>query len=343
MSVQSVIYGLEGLRLTKDEKAFFRDSDPWAFNLFARNVDSPKQVMGLNDELRDCLGRECFIFIDQEGGRVQRLRPPHWRKAPPANVFTALWNREPELALLAVKLNHQLIGAELRGLGIDADFAPVVDLSIPGADDVIGDRAYHTDPAAIGAMARAALEGLNAQGVAGVIKHIPGHGRADADSHHALPIVREEADLLMETDFAAFKAIKDAPMAMTAHVVYAAYDDEHPATVSTAVIDSVIRGAIGFDGLLMSDDVSMKALAGTLQQRAERSLKAGCDLVLHCNGLMGEMVEVAHGLKALDGKALERANSAEATRGPAKALNIEASLETLEGYFKEAGLELETA
>ena len=236
-----------------------------------------------------------------------------------------------------------MIGHELRNLGIDADFAPVVDLSIEGADDVIGDRAYHRDPAAIGAMARAALEGLNAQGVAGVIKHIPGHGRADADSHHALPVVREEAGVLIETDFAAFKAIKDAPMAMTAHVVYAAYDDENPATVSKTVIDDVIRGLIGFDGLLMSDDVSMKALEGSLQARTENGLKAGCDLVLHCNGDMHEMIEVAHGTQALDAKALERALAAEQTRGLAVELDVEASLKQLDQYFTEAGLELESA
>lgn len=339
MSISAALYGLSGTELTPEEKAFFRDADPWGFILFARNVDRPKQVARLTGSLRDLLGRDCPVFIDQEGGRVQRLKPPTWRKAPPASVFGQLWDREPELALQAVTLNHEMLAHELINLGIDVDFAPCCDLSIPGADAVIGDRAFHADPSPVSAMAQAALDGLHRQGVAGVIKHIPGHGRADADSHLALPIVREEHGLLSETDFAAFKGVAGAEMGMTAHVVYADIDEEHCATVSKDVIATIIRGEIGFDGLLMSDDLSMQALDGTLRQRGEAAAKAGCELLMHCNGQMKEMVEVAHAAVRLDAKALERARAAEACRGTPAGLDFEAAKTRLSGIFSEAGLE----
>ncbi|MGP1276224.1 MAG: beta-N-acetylhexosaminidase [Caulobacterales bacterium] len=340
MSVSAAIYGLSGESLTPDEKAFFRDSNPWAFILFARNIDRPKQIIRLVSELRDCVGRDAPVFIDQEGGRVQRLKAPLWRAAPPAARFGELWDREPELALEAVRLNHRLLAQELRDLGIDCDCAPVVDLAIPGADAVIGDRAFHGEPAPVAEMARAALAALKDQGVAGVIKHIPGHGRADADSHYALPVVREDAEILFGTDFAAFKGVAEAaPMAMTAHVTFTAIDPENCATLSKDVISTIIRGEMGFDGLLMSDDLSMKALSGTLRQRGERALGAGCDMLLHCNGERAEMIEVAHGAVRLGGKALERAKAAEEARGTPQGLDVAATNDAMARCFTEAGLE----
>lgn len=340
MSVSAAIYGVSGETLTPDEKAFLRDANPWGFILFGRNIDRPKQIIRLVNELRDCVGWEAPVFLDQEGGRVQRLKAPLWRAAPPAARFGELWDREPELALEAVRLNHRLLAQELRDLGMDCDCAPVVDLAIPGADAVIGDRAFHAEPGPIAEMARAAIAGMKDQGVAGVIKHIPGHGRADADSHFALPVVREDHETLHNTDFAAFRGVADAaPMAMTAHVTFTAIDPENCATLSRDVIAQIIRGDIGFDGLLMSDDLSMKALDGTLRQRGTKALSAGCDMLLHCNGDRAEMVEVAHAAITLSGKALERAKAAEDARGKASGLDVAATNDALARCFAEAGLE----
>lgn len=340
MSVSAALYGLAGEVLSPDEKAFFKDADPWGFILFARNIDRPKQVQALTDALRDCVGRNAPVFIDQEGGRVQRLKPPVWRSAPPAAQFGALWDREPELALDAVKLNHQLLGAELIELGIDVDFAPCADLSVPGAHDVIGDRAFHCDPEPIAAMSTTALAGLLDQGVLGVIKHVPGHGRAGVDSHLELPVVDTDVETLHERDFAAFAAIEGAMMAMTAHVIYSAIDPENTATHSAELIDQIIRGAIGFDGLLMTDDLSMEALTGSLKQRGERAVAAGCDLLMHCNGRMAEMVEIAHAAPRLDGLAAERAAAALDQRRSPAAFDREAGLARLNDLFSEAGLKL---
>ncbi|WP_203292145.1 beta-N-acetylhexosaminidase [Maricaulis parjimensis] len=314
MSLSSAIYGLEGLTLSPDEKAFFRDADPWGFILFARNVEGVRQLSRLTLELRDCVGRDAPILIDQEGGRVARLKPPTWRKAPPAQVFGDLFLKDEEAAIEATRINHRLLAHELRTVGIDVDCAPVADLRIEGADAIIGDRSFGTSPEPIAHLGRAAMEGLMAGGVAPIIKHIPGHGRAQADSHLELPVVPEEHGLLAETDFAPFKALADAPMAMTAHIVYADIDDENPATQSSEMIGRIIRGEIGFDGLIMTDDLSMKALTGTFRERGERSLAAGCDMLLHCNGDMKEMIAVAEGAKTMAGKALERALAAEAAR-----------------------------
>lgn len=330
----AAIYGLAGLELTADEKAFFRDADPWGFILFARNIDRPKQVSKLCVALRDAVGWDAPVFIDQEGGRVQRLKPPTWRAAPPADVFGRLFRRDEEAGLEAVRLNHRLIAAELTALGVDADCAPCIDLQIEGADAIIGDRAYSTEPEIVSRLGRAAMEGLLAGGVAPVIKHIPGHGRADADSHLALPRVDTPREVLEATDFAPFRALADAPMAMTAHVVYSDIDPDDPATHSEAMIADVIRGSIGFDGLLMSDDLSMQALSGTLSVRAERALRAGCDLVLHCNGQMREMVEIAHAVPALGGKALERADVAADCRRTPDDFDAETGLARLDGLLK---------
>jgi len=339
MSASAAIYGLAGQALSPDEKAFFRDADPWGFILFARNIDRPRQVRALTDSLRDALGRDTPVFIDQEGGRVQRFRPPVWRAAPPAARFGELWDREPELALEAVKLNHQLLGRELIELGVDANCAPCLDIHVPGAHDVIGDRALHHRPEAIAAMGSAALEGLLDQGVLGVIKHIPGHGRAGADSHLELPVVETDEETLRQTDFAAFAGVKSALMAMTAHVVYSAIDPDDCATLSSGVIDQIIRGHIGFDGLLMSDDLSMHALSGTMETRARRALGSGCDMLLHCNGVMDEMTAVANEAVRLDHKALKRAEAVLGARRKPAPLDAEAALKRLDRLFEEAGLE----
>ncbi|WP_323762815.1 beta-N-acetylhexosaminidase [Maricaulis sp.] len=314
MTIASVIYGLAGTKLSPDEKAFFRDIDPWGFILFARNIEGINQVSRLTLELRDCVGRDAPILIDQEGGRVARLRPPTWRDAPAAQRFADLWQIDEEQAIEATRINHRLLAHELRTIGVDVDCAPVADLRIEGADDIIGDRAFGTTPEPIIHLGRAAMDGLMAGGVAPIIKHIPGHGRARADSHLELPVVPEEHGLLSETDFAPFKGLNDAPMAMTAHIVYADIDRDLPATQSSDMIGKVVRGEIGFDGLLMTDDLSMKALAGTFRERGELSLKAGCDMLLHCNGQMSEMIGVAEGTTALTGRALERAEAAERVR-----------------------------
>ncbi|OLF74082.1 beta-hexosaminidase [Maricaulis sp. W15] len=314
MTIASVIYGLGGTKLSPDEKAFFRDIDPWGFILFARNIDDVRQVSRLTLELRDCVGRDAPILIDQEGGRVARLRPPTWRASPAAQRFADLWFVDEELAIEATRTNHRLLAHELRTIGVDVDCAPVADLRIEGADDIIGDRAFGTTPEPIIHLGRAAMDGLMAGGVAPIIKHIPGHGRARADSHLELPVVPEEHGLLSETDFAPFKGLNDAPMAMTAHILYADIDPDQPATQSPDMVGKIIRGEIGFDGLLMTDDLSMKALSGTFRERGELSIKAGCDMLLHCNGNMSEMIGVAEGTAALAGRALERAEAAEAAR-----------------------------
>jgi len=314
MTIASVIYGLAGTKLSPDEKAFFRDIDPWGFILFARNIEGINQVSRLTLELRDCVGRDAPILIDQEGGRVARLRPPTWRDAPAAQRFADLWEIDEELAIEATRINHCLLAHELRTIGVDVDCAPVADLRIDGADAIIGDRAFGTTPEPIIHLGRAAMDGLMAGGVAPIIKHIPGHGRAQADSHLELPVVPEEHGLLSETDFAPFRGLNDAPMAMTAHIVYADIDRDLPATQSADVVGKVVRGEIGFDGLLMTDDLSMKALTGTFRERGELSLKAGCDMLLHCNGQMSEMIAVAEGSAALTGRALERAEAAERIR-----------------------------
>lgn len=338
-AISCAMYGLAGEVLTADEKAFFRDSEPWAFSLFKRNIDRPKQVRALTESIRDALGRDVPIFIDQEGGRVQRLRSPNWREVPPAGQFGALWTREPELAREAVKLNHQLMAHEMRQLGIDGDYAPCLDLTIPGAHEIIGDRSLGQVPEAVSAMGKAALEGLNDQGVMGVIKHMPGHGRASVDSHFELPVIDTDEATLSGTDFAAFKGLNDAPIGMTAHMVYTAIDPDDCTTFSGEIIGRIIRRDIGFDGLLMTDDLSMKALDGSFKSRGERATAAGCDILLHCNGDMAEMIEVAHGAVRLDHQAKRRADAALKTRGPAREFDVEAGLDRLDRLFDEAGLE----
>ena len=308
---RAAILGCSGLSLSREEEAFFRDVQPWGFILFARNVEAPDQVRRLVDQLRATVDRpDAPVLIDQEGGRVQRLGPPHWRRYPPGRAYGELASNDPLLRREITRLGARLLAHDLAALGINVDCVPVLDVPVAGAHDVIGDRAYAKTPEGVALLGRAACEGLIAGGVLPVIKHIPGHGRAMADSHHDLPVVDTAYDELDAWDFAPFKMLSDMPMAMTAHVVYSAVDAKRPATTSKKAMRQVIRGAIGFDGLVMSDDLSMKALGGEFADRARDSLAAGCDVVLHCNGDMAEMKAVLAGTKALSGQALRRAKAA---------------------------------
>jgi len=334
MSARAAIFGLKGPRLDDNERDFFRDADPWGFILFARNVESPKQLARLCVSLRDVVGREAPVFIDQEGGRVQRLRAPQWREAPAAELFGKLFAVDPQAGKEAVWLNHCLIAHELRASGIDADCAPCLDLAIEGADAVIGDRAYGSDVEMIAMLGQSAMDGLMAGGVAPVVKHLPGHGRADADSHFQLPRVREPLDLLKDTDFAPFAALNHAVMGMTAHIVYDALDTDLPATMSSAALD-YIRSEIGFDGLIMTDDLSMRALTGSFQDRTRHSLEAGCDVVLHCNGNRREMQAVAECLPELEGDALDRALRAEAARNRGEKFDANRGLSKLDAFLEQ--------
>ncbi len=314
MTANAVIFGCEGLSLTDWERKFFADSNPLGFILFARNCESPEQIRALVAELHESIGRDTApVLIDQEGGRVVRLKPPRWRATPAAGRFGLLAGRDRELAEQAVHLNARLIAAELLELGITVNCAPVLDLPAPGTGDAIGDRAFGADPERVAALGRAFCDGLLAGGVLPVIKHIPGHGRARVDSHFELPVVETPRAELEISDFRPFAALARMPWAMTGHLVYTAIDPDNPATMSGAVIAEVIRGAIGFDGVLVTDDLSMKALSGDYAQRAAKSLAAGCDVVLHCNGEAGEMTATMAGIGALSGDA-ERRLAAAANR-----------------------------
>ena len=292
-------------------------------------------MRALNDELRAAADDPgALVFVDQEGGRVQRLKPPLARLRRPAEAFGALYDRDPMTAREAVTLNHRLLAGELRALGFDADCAPCIDLSLPEGHDVIGDRAFGRDPSRVSDLGRAAIDGRLAGGVAPVIKHIPGHGRATADSHHHLPVVTTPLNMLEATDFQPFRALADAPMAMTAHVVFTAVDPDACVTLSRHAVEQVIRGHIGFDGLLMSDDLSMKALGGAFQDRTRRAIRAGCDVALHCNGDMAEMTAVAEAAGELHGRAAERAHAARAAARREQAFDPEAA----EARLAELGL-----
>jgi len=303
--------------LTEWERAFFARTAPLGFILFARNVQDPPQVRALVTDLRAAVGRaDAPVLIDQEGGRVARLRPPHWRAAPPAARFGVLAERDPDAACRAVMLNARLLAAELADLGITVDCAPVLDLRRPETHEAIGDRAFAGDPDLVAMLGRSFCTGLLAGGVTPVIKHVPGHGRATVDSHLALPMVAAARDELMASDFRAFAALADAPWAMSAHVVFRAIDPDHPATTSPRVVAEIIRGAIGFDGVLVSDDLSMQALSGNLGARAAAALAAGCDVALHCNGRRDEMEQVAAAVPALDAAAIRRLSAAAARSAP---------------------------
>jgi len=311
MNRLALITGLSGTVLTADEAAFLRETRPCGLILFARNCTGLDQIRALVAEAHDAVGStDTLVLIDQEGGRVQRLRPPLARALPPARAYGRWYAQEPAAALQAAFDAARLVAAELHALGINTNCAPVLDLPVEGAHDIIGDRAYGTSIDAVVALAGAVADGYIAGGIVPVIKHIPGHGRATADSHHDLPVVMTPHDELAATDFAPFRALARLPAAMTAHVVYGAMDGTAPATTSARVIGEVIRREIGFDGLLMSDDLSMQALSGDIRTRAERSIAAGCDVVLHCNGELAEMRAAAAGTPTLAGPAHRRTAAA---------------------------------
>ncbi|PIB93054.1 beta-N-acetylhexosaminidase [Caulobacter sp. FWC2] len=311
MSTSSAaILGCAGTTLTAEEVAFFRDVKPWGFILFKRNIADPEQVRALTAALRATVGRDdAPILIDQEGGRVARLQPPHWRVYPPGRAYGELVANDPLTAREITRLGSRLIAHDLRSIGINVDCVPVLDVPDPNGHEIIGDRAYGDTPEQVATLGRAAAEGLLAGGVLPIIKHIPGHGRALSDSHLELPVVKAKLLELEIRDFAPFRVLSDMPMAMTAHVVYTAIDRNRPATTSKKVIKKIIRESIGFDGLLMSDDLSMKALSGDFKQRAKDSLSAGCDVVLHCNGDMAEMKAVMSGVGRLGKEARRRAQA----------------------------------
>ena len=310
MPVSAFVCGCAGPSLTPWERRFLREAQPWGLILFKRNVDNPEQLTDLTESFREAVGRgDAPVLIDQEGGRVQRLGPPHWPAYPSAASYLSTAG-EVELAAKLVRLTAQLMASDLLAVGININCLPVLDVTYPDSHRVIGDRAYGSDPAAIAQLGRAAADGLLAAGVLPVMKHMPGHGRALADSHLELPVVDVSVAELEASDFAPFIANADLPIGMSAHVVYPALDPEHPATTSPVVIQEVIRKRIGFDGLLLSDDLSMQALSGTLRQRAEAALEAGVDIVLHCNGNPDEMQEIAASIPPLRGPAEQRALAA---------------------------------
>lgn len=313
---RAFIAGCAGPALLPQERDFFARMQPWGLILFRRNVETPAQVAALVAAFRAVVGRtDAPVLIDQEGGRVQRLGPPHWPAYPPAERFAAMAEAgDAAGAEAAARANAQVMAEDLAALGIDVDCVPCADLRLPEGHGIIGDRAYGAEPVQVARLARAVAEGMGVRGVLPVLKHIPGHGRARADSHESLPVVETSRAELEATDFEPFRRLADLPLAMTAHVVYAAIDPDAPATTSRRVIDEVIRGHIGFDGALMSDDLSMGALSGTLAERARASFAAGCDLALHCNGRLDEMEEVAQASPVLAGEAARRCAAALAWR-----------------------------
>ncbi len=308
--MQAAIYGFAGLELTADERAFFRDSDPVGFILFKRNCDNHEQLRRLTDSLRDLSGRDDVpILIDQEGGRVARLKPPEWPAFPPAERFSRLYQLAPSSAIEAARSNARALALMLRSVGVNVDALPLLDVRQEGASDIIGDRALGSEPMQVAALGRAVLDGLASAGVVGIVKHMPGHGRALVDSHHELPVVTASAEEL-EADLEPFERLSSAPMGMMAHVVYTAWDSDHPASQSAVVIEHIIRQRIGFDGFLMSDDSNMNALTGSQAERALACVAAGCDVALPCNGVLKDNIAIAARLPELSGAGAERLSRA---------------------------------
>ncbi len=328
MPARAFITGLAGTTLSAMERRFVREARPWGLIIFKRNVNSPQQVTELTSSFRDAVGWEAPVLVDQEGGRVQRLAPPHWPAYPPGARYGELYERDHAAGLAAARLAGHLIASDLRLLGIDVDCLPLADVPVQGGDAVIGDRAYGSEPDKVAAIAGSIAQGLLAGGVLPVLKHLPGHGRAKADSHHRLPVVDTDRTTLEATDFAAFKPLAGLPLGMTAHVVFSSIDPVAPATTSVTMVREVIRGFIGFQGLLMSDDISMGALSGSLAARSRAALAAGCDIVLHCNGDLAEMAEVAGAVPELSGDALVRADAALAQRSAPEEFDVTAARET---------------
>ena len=316
MSQSAVIYGFEGLALTADEISFFREINPWGYIVFARNIETPDQVLRLTDSLRDLSGRANLpILVDQEGGRVARFKEPHWKKTPPAEVFGKLYQVNPEDGLEAVRLNSRYMAHQLKSVGVTVNCLPMLDVRAADSNDwVIGDRAYGENPQAIASLGRAAAEGLMDGGMLPVIKHLPGHGRARVDSHESLPVVEANLADLEGLDFKPFHQLRDLPVAMTGHLVFTGIDHDLPSTLSPKVVENVIRsdapGRIGFDGLLLTDDISMGALTQSYEERARLALAAGCDILLHCNGDRTEMEAIASRTPKLAGKSQIRAEKA---------------------------------
>lgn len=333
--MRAFITGVAGPALTDNERQFLKEAEPFGLIIFARNVAGPERLRRLIAEARSLLGRDAPVLIDQEGGRVQRLGPPHWPLYPPGATYGTIYDSDTDKGLAAARLGARLIAADLAALGIDVDCLPVADVPVAGANAVIGDRAYGTHPGKVAAIAGAVAAGLAEGGVLPVLKHIPGHGRATADSHQRLPVVTADRATLERTDFAAFRPLVELPLAMTAHVVFTAIDPVAPATTSATIVREVIRASIGFKGLLMSDDISMGALSGSLGARASAAVAAGCDLVLHCNGKFAEMLAVAAAVPQLAGEAARRAVAALARRKSVAA--IDAATARAEFYRLMAG------
>jgi len=340
--MRAFITGIAGAALTTAERHFVQEASPLGLILFKRNVTTPDAMRRLIAEFRTAVGRHAPVLVDQEGGRVQRLGPPHWPIYPPGAAYGAVFDRDPDAGLRAARLGGRLIANDLAQLGIDVDCAPVADVPAVGADPVIGNRAYGSDPAKVAALAGAFAAGLMEGGVLPVLKHLPGHGRATADSHQRLPVVTADRATLDETDFAAFRPLCGLPLGMTAHVVFTAVDPVAPATTSANIVKHVIRDSIGFTGLLMSDDISMGALSGSLSERTKAAIAAGCDVVLHCNGVLSEMVDVATEAPVLAGEGARRAGAALAARKPPVPIDVAASRAELAEFLNdirpEAGL-----
>lgn len=323
---RAFIIGLKGPALSPEERVFLREAEPWGVILFRRNIETPEQVVRLVADIRDALGRDdAPVLIDQEGGRVQRAGPPHWPRYPPGAVYGRLYDRDAAAGLAAARLGARLIAADLAAMGVTVNCIPIADVPTEEADPVIGDRAYGLEPNKVAAIGRAIAEGLAEGGVLPVLKHLPGHGRAMVDSHERLPVVEADIATLEASDFRPFRALKDLPLGMTAHVVFAAIDPMQPATTSPTIIGTVIRHSIGFAGALMSDDISMGALSGTIAERTRAAIASGCDLVLHCNGRFEEMEAVAIEAPRLVGVAAERAAAALRSRRPPSPIDVTAA------------------
>jgi beta-N-acetylhexosaminidase len=311
--MQAAIYAPAGPELTADERSFFRDADPAGYILFRRNCVDRTQLRRLADDLAAIHGRANLpILIDQEGGRVARMRPPEWPVFPTGEAFDLLYRTAPASAIEAARMNARALGLVMREVGVNVDCLPVLDVRQPGATDIVGDRAMGSEPMQVAALGRAVLDGLASAGVVGVVKHMPGHGRALVDSHKELPVVHASEEEL-EVDLAPFERLRFAPMGMVAHIVYTAWDPERPSSESPTVIEDIIRGRIGFDGFLISDDIGMEALSGSAGERAARTVAAGCDVALHCNGRFDEMVDVASCIGALGSEGEARLHRAMAT------------------------------
>jgi beta-N-acetylhexosaminidase len=322
MLARAFITGVSGPTLSAVERSFLREADPWGFILFARNIETPEQVGRLIADCREAVGSHAPVLVDQEGGRVQRFAPPHWPRYPVGAAYGEVYDREQAAGLKAAWLGGRLIASDLLPLGVDVDCLPIADVPVASGDPVIGNRAYGDTPDKVAAIGGAIAAGLMAGGVLPVLKHLPGHGRATADSHLKLPVVDATRAELEATDFAAFRPLATLPMGMTAHVVFTAFDPIAPATTSATMVAQVIRDSIGFQGLLMSDDLSMGALSGTLGERMRAALAAGCDIALHCNGDMAEMQAVAAEAPRLAGDAARRAEAALAARKPLDAIDL---------------------